>query len=41
VVNQPIFFYVPGTRQPEELIVNNVGENSVSGYVSIPKAHAP
>src|SRR5712664_987465 len=40
-LNEPIVFYLSGTRIPEELVVNKVGENSVSGYVSIPKASNP
>lgn len=40
-LNEPILFYVSGTRIPEELVVNKVGENSVSGYVSIPKTNKP
>jgi hypothetical protein len=36
-VNEPIFFYLSGTRRPEELVVNKVGKNTISGYISIPK----
>jgi len=39
-LNEPIFFYTAGTRQAEELVVNKVGRNEISGYVSIPKANA-
>jgi len=39
-VNEPIFFYTSGARYPEEMVVNKVGKNIVSGYVSIPKANA-
>ena len=39
-INTPIFFYLSGTRQPEELVINKVGKNMISGYVSIPKANA-
>lgn len=39
-LNEPIFFYPAGTRQAEELVVNKVGRNEISGYVSIPKANA-
>lgn len=38
-INTPIFFYLSGTRQPEELVINKVGKNMISGYVSIPKAN--
>jgi hypothetical protein len=36
-VNAPVFFYLSGSRQPEELVINKVGKNTISGYVSIPK----
>jgi len=39
-MNEPIFFYTSGARYPEEMVVNKVGKNVVSGYVSIPKANA-
>ena len=39
-MNEPIFFYLSGTKIPEELVVNKVGKDTVSGYVSIPKANA-
>ena len=39
-INEPIFFYLSGTRIPEEVVVNKVGKNTVSGYVSIPKANS-
>lgn len=39
-VNTPIFFYPSGTRQPEELVVNKVGKNTISGYLSVPKANS-
>jgi hypothetical protein len=38
-MNEPIFFYTAGTHIPEELVVNKVGKNTISGYVSIPKAN--
>jgi uncharacterized protein (DUF2141 family) len=37
--NEPIFFYIQGTRQPEEVVINKIGRNEISGYVSIPKAN--
>jgi hypothetical protein len=40
-VNQPLFFYLSGTHQPEELVINKIGKNQISGYLSIPKANAP
>jgi uncharacterized protein (DUF2141 family) len=39
-INEPIFFYLGGTRIPEEVVVNKVGKNTVSGYLSIPKANS-
>jgi hypothetical protein len=36
-VNQPIFFYMHGTEQPLELVVNKVGKNKIVGYLSVPK----
>lgn len=39
-MNEPIFFYLSGTKIPEELVVNKVGKDTVSGYVSVPKANA-
>jgi len=39
-LNEPIFFYVTGTHIPEEIVINKVGKNTISGYVSIPKANS-
>jgi chromosome segregation ATPase len=39
-LNEPIFFYTSGTRLAEELVINKVGKDQISGYVSIPKANA-
>src|SRR5713101_79026 len=39
-LNEPIFFYLSGTKLPQELVINKVGKESVSGYVSIPKANS-
>ena len=36
-INEPIFFYVNGSKRPYELVVNEVGQNQVKGYVSAPK----
>jgi hypothetical protein len=38
-MNEPIFFYISGTKIPEELVINKLGKDTVSGYVSIPKAN--
>jgi hypothetical protein len=37
-VNEPIFFYTRGTRQPLELVINDVAKDRIAGYVSIPKS---
>jgi uncharacterized membrane-anchored protein YhcB (DUF1043 family) len=37
-INTPMFFYLSGTHQPEELVINKVGKNTISGYLSVPKA---
>jgi len=39
-VNEPIFFYTGGSRQPLELVINKVGKSTASGYLSVPKAGA-
>jgi chromosome segregation ATPase len=36
-MNEPVFFYTSGARFPEELVINKVAKNKVSGYVSMPK----
>jgi chromosome segregation ATPase len=38
-MNEPIFFYLSGTKIPEELVINKLGKDTISGYVSIPKAN--
>jgi chromosome segregation ATPase len=37
--NEPIFFYITGTHIPEEIVINKIGKDTISGYVSIPKAN--
>lgn len=39
-LNEPIFFYISGTHIPEEIVINKVGKDQVSGYISIPKANS-
>jgi chromosome segregation ATPase len=39
-INTPIFFYPSGAHQPEELVVNKVGKNTISGYLSVPKVNS-
>jgi multidrug efflux pump subunit AcrA (membrane-fusion protein) len=36
-INEPIFFYVQGSRKPYELVVNGVELKRVKGYISTPK----
>jgi vacuolar-type H+-ATPase subunit I/STV1 len=38
LANEPIFFYTTGARQPEEVVVNKVSKDQVTGYLSVPKA---
>lgn len=39
-INTPIFFYPSGAHQPQELVINKVGKNTISGYLSVPKANS-
>ena len=39
-VNSPVFFYLSGTHLPEEIVINKIGKNSISGYLSIPRANS-
>jgi hypothetical protein len=39
-INSPIILYPSGQRQAEELVINKIGKNTISGYVSMPKAGA-
>jgi chromosome segregation ATPase len=39
-INEPVFFYLSGTKIPEEIVINKIGKDTISGYVSIPKANA-
>ncbi len=36
-INEPIFFYVNGSKKPYELVVNSVESSKVKGYLSTPK----
>lgn len=38
-VNEPIFFYTRGAKQPLELVINQVARDKVVGYLSIPKVN--
>jgi hypothetical protein len=37
-VNEPIYFYTRGSRQPLELVINKLGKSKASGYLSVPKS---
>lgn len=37
-VNEPIFFYTGGSRQPMELVINKVSKTTATGYLSVPKS---
>jgi chromosome segregation ATPase len=37
-VNEPIYFYTSGTRAPLELVVNKIGKDRITGYLSVPKS---
>jgi hypothetical protein len=39
-INSPIILYPSGQRQAEELVINKIGKNTISGYISMPKAGA-
>jgi hypothetical protein len=39
-INEPMFFYVAGSRKPYELVVNSVESDRVKGYLSTPKGAA-
>jgi len=38
--NEPIYFFVHGTRAPLEFTVNSIGKDKISGYLSVPKINA-
>jgi chromosome segregation ATPase len=40
-VNEPVQFYVAKAAQPYEIVVNNVGKDTISGYLSTPKDRIP
>lgn len=39
-LNEPILFYTTGSHQAEEVVINKVGKDQITGYVSIPKTGA-
>jgi hypothetical protein len=41
--NEPLYFFENGARAPLEFVVNQVGKDKITGYLSVPKvsqAHA-
>ena len=36
-LNEPVQFYMSGAHQPYEIVVNQVGKDQISGYLSAPK----
>jgi len=40
-INEPVQLYVSGSRQPYEIVVNQVKKNEVIGYLSTPKVKTP
>jgi chromosome segregation ATPase len=40
-INEPVQFYVAKAAQPYEIVVNNVGKDQISGYLSTPKDRIP
>jgi predicted nucleic acid-binding Zn-ribbon protein len=36
-VNEPVVFYPRGSHQTDEFVVNSVGKDKISGYISMPK----
>lgn len=39
-VNEPIYFYASGSKQPLEMVVNTVSDKKIAGYLSVPKSAA-
>ena len=37
-LNEPVQFYVAKARQPYELVVNEIGKDTIKGYLSAPKS---
>lgn len=40
-INEPVQLYVSGSRQPYEIVVNEVKKNDVVGYLATPKVRVP
>jgi len=39
-VNEPIYFFIRGTRAPMEFTVNQIGKDKIAGYLSVPKTNS-
>ncbi len=39
-VNEPLYFFMRGTRTPMEFTVNEIGKDKIAGYVSVPKTNS-
>ena len=35
--NEPIYFFTHGSRTPLQFVVNTVGKDKITGYLSVPK----
>ncbi len=40
-INEPIQFYTSKSRQPDEIVVNQVKKNTIIGYLAMPKVQIP
>lgn len=40
-INEPVQLYVSGSRQPYEIVINQVKKNEVIGYLATPKVKTP
>ena len=38
--NEPLYFFQTGARAPLEFVVNSVGKDKISGYLSVPKTNS-
>jgi len=38
--NEPLYFFENGARSPLEFVVNQVGKDKITGYLSVPKVNS-
>ena len=38
--NEPLYFFESGARAPLEFVVNQVGKDKITGYLSVPKSNS-